>query len=294
MKILLSAVGGMPSVSIIQFLKSKGYYVIGIDSSSEAIGKYFCNEFYVSPFVVNKIEYIEFIKRLDFDIFFPWLDEEHILFANNKIPDDLSSKIVTSPKESILIATSKIKTFLFAKKNNINVAPLTNTTPAFIRKDFSRGSKNAYIEENIYNLTTKLNDDNFLVQEVLTGEEYTIDILTSQDYFFAVPRKRISSTNVSLIGEIDMNSEIISFAKKIVSKLDFFGPINIQIIRSNIDNKLFLIEINPRLAGTVILSIKGGFNILEETIKLIKKQEIKGFTVKDKLRMSRYLSEVFL
>ena len=45
-----------------------------------------------------------------------------------------------------------------------------------------------------------------------------------------------------------------------ISKLlNFYGPINIQLIQDK-NGKIWLIEINPRLSGSVEFSIKAGFN----------------------------------
>ena len=77
-KILLSAVGGSPSVSFIKHMKEKGYYVIGIDSNPDAVGQFFCDEFYHAPPVSEKDSYLTFLQTRAFDIFFPWLDEEHL------------------------------------------------------------------------------------------------------------------------------------------------------------------------------------------------------------------------
>lgn len=292
-RILLSAVGGAASISIIKYLKKNGYYIIGIDSNIDAVGKYFCDEFYKSPLLSKEKEYIKFLKKIDFDIFFPWLDEEHILFANKKIDKKLLNKIVTSSKSTINIVTNKIKTFEFSIENNINVAKKTNRVPAFVRGSFSRGSKNTFIENNQNNLD-KLDNNKFLIQEILDGIEYTVDIVISKDYFFAVPRKRLQATNVSLIGQVDMNIEVIDFCKNITNKLNFFGPINIQIIRSNIDNKLYLIEINPRIAGSSILSINAGFDLFNKSINIFFNKRINtNFKIKDNLKMTRYWSEVF-
>jgi len=53
-KVLISAAGTLASVSYINHLKSKGYYIIGINSEYETIGKFLCDEYYESPLVTDK------------------------------------------------------------------------------------------------------------------------------------------------------------------------------------------------------------------------------------------------
>ena len=48
-RILLSAVGGMPSISYIKHLQSNGYFVIGIDSNKSSIGFNFAMSFILYP-----------------------------------------------------------------------------------------------------------------------------------------------------------------------------------------------------------------------------------------------------
>lgn len=294
MKILISAVGGPPSVSLIKHLQKKGHFVIGIDSEINAVGKFFCNKFYQSPFIKQRDEYIELLKNIDFDFFFPYLDEEHILFADVILPNNLYNKIITSPPETIKIVTDKINTYHFAIANQIPVPLKKTTTPCFVRKRFSRGSKYTYIEYEQNKLNT-LNTDEYLIQEIIEGTEYTVDIIVCEKEFFAVPRKRLLAKNVSIIGEVDMNEDIINFCYKICQKLKFFGVINIQLMRSSINNEIYLIEINPRLAGTAILSIEAGFDIFEPIISYKLGLPYKmNFKIKDKLKMFRYWSEYYV
>ena len=291
-KVLLSAVGGTPSVSFIKHLQTLNYYVIGIDSNKDAVGQFFCDEFHISPYISDEKEYLQLLEGLDFDIFFPWLDEEHILFSTIELPKNLKSKILTSPKKSIEIATSKLKTFSFASEHNILVAPLTQTTPAVMRKDFSRGSKGLRIIKD-GEIIPPFDEKSELVQSFIDGVEYTVDILCNESSFYAVPRIRVQASNVSTVAKIDMNQDVIEFCKKITTLLKFNGPINIQVIKQ--DEKLYLIEINPRLAGTAILSINGGFGILDIAIKqFFSKEFTEPQNIKDGLSLYRFWDEVYV
>lgn len=294
LKILLSAVGGAPSVSFIKHFQSLNYQVIGMDVNPNAVGQFFCDEFHLSPYVHEKKKYITFLEGLDFDIFFPWLDEEHLLFSSASIPAELQAKVITSSPHSIKIATSKFSTYEFAKEHNILVANITKTAPAVIRKDFSRGSKELKIIHN-NNDMIPFDPRVDLVQEFIQGMEYTVDVLRKDNFFFAVPRQRIQASNVSIVGKIDMNQEVIDFCKDITDILPFAGPINIQVIRSSVDNRIYLVEINPRLAGTAILSINAGFDILDIAIKQFLNQETSlPKNIKDGLMLHRYWEEIYV
>ena len=289
----MSAAGTLASVSYIKHLKSKGYYVIGINSEYETVAKFLCDEYYESPLVSNTSNFISFIEKLDFDVYVPMLDEEHLLFSQ-ELNISFKEKVMTSSAESINISVSKFETFLFAKKHSINIAEKTDKVPAFIRMDFSRGSKGAakIIDQSELDLIDR---NKFIIQNVLEGKEYTVDCLCNQDGIpeIIVPRQRVSASNVSLIGKVCMDNKIIEFCKLILDKIKFIGPINIQIIKYK--NKLFLIEINPRLAGTSILTINAGADILVDGIELFLGNYDKSneYEVKDGLMMYRFFDEIY-
>lgn len=291
-KVLISAAGTMASISYIKLLKSKGFYVIGINAVKSDLAIHFCDEFHVVPVVSDTEAYIKAIETLDFNVFVPWLDEEHILFATRNV--SFKSRILTSDSDSILIATDKIKTYDFCVANGIDISQRVLTVPAFVRKRFSRGSKFAFVENDQVKLDS-LDDDEYLKQRILSGQEYTVDILCDMqgDYIYAVPRKRLEAINVSTEGQIDMNTDIIDYCKNIVETLPFKGCINIQVF--NTETGLYLVEINPRLAGTSILSIKAGFDLLTDSIRLFLGEEInRDYHAKDKLKMLRYYEEMYV
>ncbi|MDB9783080.1 ATP-grasp domain-containing protein [Winogradskyella sp.] len=292
-KVLISAAGTLASVSYIKHLREKGYYVIGINSESNTIGKFLCDEYYQSPLVTDKDNFLLFIEKLTFDVYLPWLDEEHLLFAS-ELNISFNHKILTSPSESINISVDKAKTYLFAKNNLINVAEKTEKVPAFVRMNFSRGSKGAR-KVTSQNELDNLDKNKYIVQNLIEGVEYTIDCLCDMNGIprVIVPRERVSAANVSLIGKVCMDNEIINFCKSILEKIKFFGPINIQVMKS--ENKLFLIEINPRLAGTSILTINSGADVLVDGIELFlgNDDRTSKYEVKDGLMMYRFYDEFY-
>ena len=64
---------------------------------------------------------------------------------------------------------------------------------------------------------------------------------------------------MSIVGKIIENKKIYQFIKKLSDKLNFIGNVNIQLI-VNKQGKIFLTDINPRISGSIIFSIKAGFN----------------------------------
>ena len=203
-------------------------------------------------------------------------------------------KILTSSPESLRISINKLETFLFAKRNSIRVSEKTNNVPAFVRMNMSRGSKGAR-KVTCQNELDNLDKNKYIIQNLLEGQEYTVDCLCDMNGIpkVIVPRKRVNAVNVSLIGKVCMDNEIINFCKSILEKIKFFGPINIQVMK--FENKLYLLEINPRLAGTSILTINAGADILIDGIELFlgNYDETVEYEVKDGLMMYRFYDELY-
>ena len=61
------------------------------------------------------------------------------------------------------------------------------------------------------------------------------------------------------------------------------------------ENKLFLIEINPRLAGTSILTINAGADVLVDGIELFLGNDhiTSKYEIKDGLMMYRFYDELY-
>lgn len=295
-RILISAVSTPVSVSYIKHLQDKGFFVVGMDIVPESAASVLCDEFHICPKVTDESNYISFLKQLDFDLFIPWLDEEHLLFAEKReLIEDLLNKIVTSPNESILNTVNKNNFYSFCQVNSIPTAQIKTAVPAFVKPIYGRGSKGASVVLDQEELNEFLKDENYIVQEILQGDEYTVDVLCDFQgkVIEIVPRLRISAVNVSLSGKVVLDDKMISFCQDLCQKFHFIGPINIQLFKND-KGDFKLVEINPRLAGTSILSIKAGFDLLVDSIEMFLdgKDEF-VYQIKNHLVLHRYYNEIY-
>lgn len=101
-----------------------------------------------------------------------------------------------------------------------------------------------------------------LVSEFLTGDEYSVDCLANKgEMIIAVPRlrKKIVS-GISVAGTFVNNSSIIDYCRKIIQELKLHGNIGIQVKASG-KNEFLLLEINPRVQGTISAGLGAGINL---------------------------------
>ena len=101
-----------------------------------------------------------------------------------------------------------------------------------------------------------------LVTECLPGEEYSVDCLANHgECRIAVPRLRKKMVNgISVAGEFINDEAIIQYCNDIIKALELHGNIGIQVKRNEKGDAL-LLEINPRVQGTIVAGLGAGINL---------------------------------
>jgi carbamoyl-phosphate synthase large subunit len=120
-----------------------------------------------------------------------------------------------------------------------------------------------------------------IVQEFIKGTEVNVIALGDGEgnLIAAVPmRKQYITDKGKAWGGITIDdSSMLDLARKIVSQTKWKGGMELELIRSA-DNKLYLLEINPRIPAWVYLAVGAGQNIPEALLKLTLGMEVKPFT----------------
>lgn len=100
-----------------------------------------------------------------------------------------------------------------------------------------------------------------LVSEYLPGEEYSVDCLANQgETQLAVPRLRKKMLRgISVEGEMVNEEGIINYCSTIIAALQLHGNIGIQVKKGR-SGQFYILEINPRLQGTVSAALGAGVN----------------------------------
>ena len=135
-----------------------------------------------------------------------------------------------------------------------------------------------------------------LVSEYLPGEEFSVDCLAKNgDAILIVPRLRKRIINgISIEGEFIKEESVISYCSAIIKALQLHGNIGIQVRRSQA-GKFLILEINPRVQGTISAAWGAGVNLPVLAIKQelglpISPDELQ---VKWGTKFSRYWKEAF-
>lgn len=134
-----------------------------------------------------------------------------------------------------------------------------------------------------------------VVMEYLPGKEYSVDILARKgEPLITVPRSRdVIKLGISFIGVVENNIEVKEMANKIVKEIGLDYNINLQLKYSS-DGIPKIIEINPRVSGTIVLCTGAGVNMPYLGVKMALGEKIPQIKPEYGTKMIRYWEEVFI
>ena len=300
--ILKTAVGSLPSVSLINELKKNNMRIIGVDSDPNSIGFNFCDKSYVVPNATQKTflkKIIQICNKEKPNVILPSIEEEIIKLSKNRKIFEEKNILILSPEFNISkICADKLQTrekFLAHKIPTYGIFSNNTHFPCIIKPQFGRGGKDVFKVNNSEELKfyrKKIKKP--IITEFLRGEEYSVDILADLDSvpISIIPRKRIKTeSGISTVGKTKNDQQIIKYCKKIVEEFHLVGPSCIQCFKHG--NNIKFTEINNRFGGGSILSIYADPSIIKNMARIIRGQKpIKNSKFKEGLTMTRYYSEL--
>ena len=134
-----------------------------------------------------------------------------------------------------------------------------------------------------------------LVMEVLPGMEYSVDLLLQDGTaFYAIPRSReLIKLGISAAGRVEDNPEVREMAEAICKAvgLDYNVNVQLKIARDGIPKVL---EINPRVSGTLVLCHGAGVNLAYYAVKLALGEGVPRVSVRYGTWMVRFWDEIFV
>jgi carbamoyl-phosphate synthase large subunit len=126
--------------------------------------------------------------------------------------------------------------------------------------------------------------------EYLPGNEYSVDVLSWKgNPLISVVRKRYAATGgLALHAEVVDDPEVGRLAEAMVRELALSYTSNVQI-RRNSENVPCLMEVNPRIPGTIGLTVQAGVNMPAVALELALGKEVPSrFSIKYGTRIMRY------
>lgn len=270
-KILIFPAGTEIAFEILNALKySKFVEVYGgtsADDHSEFVYKRLIKGF---PYINDEgfLDYLnDVISKYDIDCIYPAHDSVSVFLSDNS--DRINAQVIITDAFTTNICRSKKETYAFFSGESF--IPRTfdsveeiSSYPVFVKPTVGQGSNGAKKISSRIELEIALQQDKSLVLcEYLPGMEYTVDCFTDRHGNLHIAkmrdRERIRS-GISVRSKM-MKSEpsVQDIAEKINSKLHFRGAWFFQLKRNN-EGEYRLLEISPRIPGTMGLSRNSGIN----------------------------------
>jgi len=127
-----------------------------------------------------------------------------------------------------------------------------------------------------------------LVMDYLAGDEYTVDVLRTEDQFAALPRKReVMRSGITFRASLEQNEEIIRASRLLAEALNLRYCFGFQFKKDE-KGQPVLLECNPRVQGTMVMSTMAGVNIIAASVRALLHQEPEPIDVNWGLRLIRY------
>ena len=265
---------------------------------------------------------ISISKKRKINLILPGSDEEALILSSNRERiEKRNLKIACSDTKHIKTFSNKIWTLKILEKNKINVGKwdVVNNKDELIKKvknffkknatvvikpSISRGGRNVFIiskrshrvsfNPNGREITLGLSQFQkgylkkiknlypFIIMEKLCQPTYDFDMLCSKGRLInGISRRRLVPSMPNEGHLIEKVSKIYAIGEKVAKIFNLTWLYDCDFMVDKKKNPI-LIEVNPRMSGSAIVSSYAGFNLFENLISLYKKKKIKKFDIKGK------------
>ena len=296
-KILLTYVGGQAGQSVIKMINRSQYRerieIIGVDADKYAAGLVWVDKPYkVSKFPDCKSELKKIIEKEKPDLILP-TGEEDLSFLSEFENSYMCSKELIELCQNKYEFYKHYKTFYGSRIPQTELSWEELELPMVQKPIRGRGSRGFELLENAGHIAAVQNKPMTIYQEYLPGQEYTIDVLLTENKKIIVPRKRVNvKAGNSICGKIEINRDIISFLQNFFQDQSYRGPLCVQM-KEDKNGRLKLTEINPRFGGGSIFTTMSGINFIDVILSEQFGDDIE-LDEPSEITITRYWDEIIL
>jgi carbamoyl-phosphate synthase large subunit len=276
-RLLFTGGGGSGSEALYRMLEGR-YEVHFADADIEAKPYLIpSNRWHQIPFA-NDITFIDKLQSLCREIvvnvLIPSVDEELLPIAQSR--SGFICDVLLPPQEFIKTHLDKLTSNLFLKTHKLS-APETELLPEhksilypfIVKPRQGRGSRDVRIvnsesELQAHVLLSHCQPEDFIVQELLVGQEYTVMMATNLTGVLraVVPVKVGVKKGITIRAETHCDAAIMNACKAIHAANPVVGCYNIQLVRME-NGEVMPFEINPRVSTTACLAMAAGANFID-------------------------------
>lgn len=166
----------------------------------------------------------------------------------------------------------------------------------FAKPRFGAGSRGVRMVPDRAVLEALPANEGLIVQELLPGEEYSVDVIAdaSGNVVAAVPRTRTRvDSGVAIAGRTVRDPELEETAAAVARAIGLVGVANVQLRRDRA-GRAKLLEVNPRFPGALPLTIASGVDIPSLVVDLFTGREIPERIEFREIATVRFLEDLYL
>jgi len=310
--ILVTGIGSIIGYGIIDGLKKSSIKstIIGIDIYEDAYGRFLCDHF-EQGVKASSENYIDFINHIivkyKIDLILPGIEQDLYALWNNK--NSINTKVAFNNELCLQLAQDKLATYNFFLDHKIDLIPTLNNCsfadcknafglPFLLKPISSYASKGIEIinTEGEFNFFTQRLKGKCIYQRIVgtMDTEFTIGIFgDGQGNFYdhIILQRKLSGEGATSKATLVEDAIILSYVTAICSVLKPSGPLNIQVRKE--ENKVFLLEINPRFSSSCSIRTLLGYNDPEMCLKYFLTNETILPAKKGKGKVVRYIADYF-
>lgn len=306
--ILCTSVGNPAFPTVVSELKKENGYdfrITGTDVRKEAPGLYLADRSYIvsrhsDPKFIEDI--FEIIAAESIDILLPLSTIDQNYFSQHKkLIEQKGVKVMASDDSVIAIANNKYRLYEFLKERAINPLHFTKTSPGNIQtaikeyptpfvlkneegtggqgtiivsgsaKDIKEDDRKFFLPAHAFDADPEsFITEKTIISEYLPGDEFSVDTLSLNGHFYyAVIRKRFKSVGgLALESTVVHDEAILTLSKRIINELGLSFINNLQF-KMSASGVYKMMEINPRIPGTIKLSLAAGADMIMDAVKLV-------------------------
>ncbi|WP_294376404.1 ATP-grasp domain-containing protein [uncultured Clostridium sp.] len=240
--------------------------VIAADCDLTAAALYVANEKVILPKTNEKTyikELVNECKKRNVKMIIPLFEDDLLQVSKNKnILEKEGIKCLVSDYKTIALCQDKKKMNEYLKQQDYpNIETVQsindfkkyiNRFPVILKRKNGAGSIGKHIVETEEELIKYFNlYEDYIIQPVIKGKEIGVDVyvdMISHKVTSIFAKEKILMKNGETNKSISIKDyKLFKFIKEFVEKLNFVGPIDIDLFEYN--NEYFIFDVNPRFGG---------------------------------------------
>lgn len=221
----------------------------------------------------------EIISEYSIDFIYPALDAAQLFLTEHAAR--INAPIVSSPYETVRICRSKKLTYEYLAGEAFLPAWFASpedvrSFPVFMKPAVGEGSKGARLIHSRQELQNVENIEDMVLCEYLPGPEYTVDCF-SDDGRLRYANMRVRARTRAGISvrsyRVKLTPQVEDMAHVLNEKFEFTGAWFFQV-KEDVQGNYKLMEVSPRIPGTMAVSRVEGINFPLLTIYAMRGMEL--------------------